>query len=211
MNGKALFAGFTGTCGAGSCFRAVPARGGMPYGRSERGKRLVAHVPFGHWKTTTFLAASRHGGVTATCDFDGPPQPITTVAPPINGAKLLAYIEHVLVPTLSPGEIVMTDNSPPARGVWRAPLGSHKRAGVRKAIEAAGAAVCFLPAYAPEHNPDEYLNNDLKQTIKNKPRAKTRDDLSPPPRRSSDPSRSARIGSSHTSTQNTFAMLPDWS
>ena len=35
----------------------------------------------------------------------------------------------------------------------------------------------YCPAYAPEHNPDEYLNNDLKQTIKNKPRAKTRDDL----------------------------------
>ena len=37
--------------------------------------------------------------------------------------------------------------------------------------------IFYLPAYAPEHNPDEYLNNDLKQTIKNKPRAKTRNDL----------------------------------
>ncbi len=37
--------------------------------------------------------------------------------------------------------------------------------------------VFYLPAYAPEHNPDEYLNNDLKQTIRNKPRAETRDDL----------------------------------
>ena len=37
--------------------------------------------------------------------------------------------------------------------------------------------IFYLPAYAPEHNPDEYLNNDLKQTIKNKPRAKTRDGL----------------------------------
>jgi hypothetical protein len=37
--------------------------------------------------------------------------------------------------------------------------------------------IFYLPAHAPEHNPDEYLNNDLKQTIKNKPRAKTRDDL----------------------------------
>ena len=37
--------------------------------------------------------------------------------------------------------------------------------------------IFYLPAYAPEHNPDEYLNNDLKQTIKKKPRAKTRDDL----------------------------------
>lgn len=32
-------------------------------------------------------------------------------------------------------------------------------------------AIFYLPAYAPEHNPDEYLNNDLKQQIKNKPRA----------------------------------------
>ena len=37
--------------------------------------------------------------------------------------------------------------------------------------------IFYLPAYAPEHNPDEYLNNDLKQTIKNKPRVKTPDDL----------------------------------
>jgi DDE superfamily endonuclease len=48
----------------------------------------------------------------------------------------------MLVPTLSPGEIVLMDN-----------LGSHKRAGVRKAIEAAGAAVCFLPAYSPDLDP----------------------------------------------------------
>lgn len=37
--------------------------------------------------------------------------------------------------------------------------------------------IFYLPAYAPEHNPDEYLNNDLKRTIRNKPRARTRDDL----------------------------------
>ena len=37
--------------------------------------------------------------------------------------------------------------------------------------------ILYLPAYAPEHNPDEYINNDLKQTIKNKPRAKTPDEL----------------------------------
>lgn len=53
-----------------------------------------------------------------------------------------------------------------AKAVWDW-LGRHK-----DEIE-----IFYLPAYAPEHNPDEYLNNDLKQTIKNKPRAKTRDDL----------------------------------
>jgi hypothetical protein len=82
--------------------------------RCERGKRLVAHVPFGHWKTTTFLAALRHDGLTAPCIFDGP----------INGAKSLAYVEQALVPTLSPGETVMMDN-----------LGSHKRAGFEKPLK----------------------------------------------------------------------------
>ena len=38
-------------------------------------------------------------------------------------------------------------------------------------------ALFYLPAYAPEHNPDEYLNNDLKQQIKNKPRADDRNAL----------------------------------
>jgi len=35
----------------------------------------------------------------------------------------------------------------------------------------------FLPAYAPEHNPDEYLNNDLKQQLKNLPKPDTQEDL----------------------------------
>jgi transposase len=115
------------------------------YGRCERGKRLIAGAPFGHWKTTTFLAALRHDGLTAPCVFDGP----------INGAKFLAYVEQVLVPTLSPGEIVMMDN-----------LGSHKRAGVRKAIEAAGAAQCFLPAYSPDLDPIEQVFAKLKNTLR---------------------------------------------
>src|ERR1700730_7070831 len=73
------------------------------YGRCERGKRLIAHTPFGHWKTTTFLAALRYDGVTAPCVFDGP----------INGARFLAYVEQMLVPTLSPGEIVLWTISVP--------------------------------------------------------------------------------------------------
>ena len=115
------------------------------YGRCERGKRLIAHTPFGHWKTTTFLAALRYDGVTAPCVFDGP----------INGARFLAYVEQMLVPTLSPGEIVLMDN-----------LGSHKRADVRKAIEAAGAAVCFLPAYSPDLDPIEQVFAKLKNTLR---------------------------------------------
>jgi len=35
----------------------------------------------------------------------------------------------------------------------------------------------FLPPYAPEHNPDEYLNNDLKQQLRNLPTPDTQEDL----------------------------------
>ena len=102
------------------------------YGRCERGKRLLAYTPFGHWKTTTFVAALRHDRITAPCVFDGS----------INGETFLAYVEQALAPTLSPGDIVIMDN-----------LGSHKVAGVREAIEAAGATQRFLPAYSPDLDP----------------------------------------------------------
>jgi transposase len=106
---------------------------------------LLAYTPFGHWKTTTFVATLRHDGITAPCVFDGP----------INGAKFLAYVEQVLAPTLSPGEIVVMDN-----------LGSHKVADVRKAIEATGATQCFLPAYSPDFDPIEQVFAKLKNTLR---------------------------------------------
>jgi transposase len=118
------------------------------YGRCEKGKRLIAHAPFGHWKTTTFLAGLRCDGVTAPCVFDGP----------INGEKFLAYVEQVLTPTLSPGDIVIMDN-----------LSSHKIAGVRQAIEATGASQRFLPAYSPDLDPIEQLFAKLKNALRKRP------------------------------------------
>ena len=41
------------------------------YGRSPRGERLVCPVPYGHWKTTTFVAALRVDGLTAPMVIDG--------------------------------------------------------------------------------------------------------------------------------------------
>jgi transposase len=35
----------------------------------------------------------------------------------------------------------------------------------------------FLPPYAPEYNPDEYLNNDLKMQLRNRIKPKTQDEL----------------------------------
>lgn len=42
-----------------------------PRGRAPEGERLLASVPHGHWKTTTFLAALRTTGLTAPLVVDG--------------------------------------------------------------------------------------------------------------------------------------------
>jgi hypothetical protein len=103
------------------------------YGRAKRGRRLVAAVPRGHWKTTTFVGALRCDGLTAPLAVDGA----------INGELFVAYIEQVLVPTLKPGDIVIMDN-----------LRVNKAVGVRTAIEAAAATLLFLPAYSPRFKSD---------------------------------------------------------
>lgn len=114
-------------------------------GRAPRGQRLIAAVPYGHWKTSTFIAALRHDRMDAPLVLDGA----------INGESFLAYVEQFLAPTLSPGEVVLADN-----------LGSHKVAGVREAIEARGASLMFLPAYSPDLNPIEKAFAKLKSDLR---------------------------------------------
>jgi transposase len=77
-----------------------------------------ATLTHGHWKTTTFTGVLRLTGMTAPMVLDGP----------MTGEWFLAYVEQVLAPTLSPGDVVILDNLP-----------AHKGTAVRQAIEACGA------------------------------------------------------------------------
>jgi len=102
-------------------------------------------VPHGHWKTTTFLAALRVTGLTAPLVVDGA----------INGELFLSYVRQQLAPTLLHGDIVVMDN-----------LSAHKVAGVRQAIEAAGAQVVYLPPYSPDLNPIELVFSKFKWLVR---------------------------------------------
>jgi transposase len=115
------------------------------HGRAPRGERLRMGVPFGHWKTTTFVAGLRLSGMVAPMVLDGP----------INQRAFEAYVEQVLVPELKPGDIVIMDN-----------LSSHKSPAVRTAIEAAGAELRFLPPYSPDFNPIEKAFAKLKALLR---------------------------------------------
>jgi transposase len=116
-----------------------------PFARGPRGKRVVAPVPHGHWKTSTFVAGLRLSGLTAPLVIDGA----------MNGEIFLAYVEQILAPTLGPGDIVIADN-----------LGAHKVAGVREAIEARQATVRYLPPYSPDLNPIERAFAKLKALLR---------------------------------------------
>ncbi len=115
------------------------------YGRALKSQRLVAHVPHGHWQTTTFIAALRVGGVTAPLVADGP----------INGALFLAYVRDCLCPTLVSGDIVVLDN-----------VSSHKGVGVREALENVGAELRYLPPYSPDLNPIELYFSKFKSALR---------------------------------------------
>ena len=115
------------------------------HGRAPRGERLRSPIPHGHWKTTTFVAALRNSGMIAPMVLDGP----------INRVAFQAYVDQVLVPELERGDIVVMDN-----------LGSHKGAGIRAAIEAAGASLLYLPPYSPDFKPIENAFAKLKAMLR---------------------------------------------
>ena len=114
-------------------------------GRCRRGKRLVARVPHGQWKTLTLVAALRRNRMTAPMTIDEP----------MTGETFLAYVEQVLAPKLKPKDIVMLDN-----------LKAHEAPGVREAIEATGATLEFLPKYSPDLNPIEMSFSKLKAFLR---------------------------------------------
>lgn len=124
-------------------------------GRAPRGQRLVAGIPHGHWKTITLVAALRSDGITAPMVIDQA----------MNGEIFQHWVEHMLCPTLSPGDIVIWDNLP-----------AHKVTGAEAAIQAVGATLLWLPAYSPDFNPIELLFAKLKAHLR-KAAARTVDHL----------------------------------
>ena len=115
------------------------------YGRAPKGERCLAAVPHGHWKTTTFTAGLRIGGLAAPFVLDGP----------MDGDAFRAYVEQILVADLTPGDVVVMDNLP-----------AHKVRGVRQAIDAAGATLIYLPAYSPDLNPIERAFSKFKALLR---------------------------------------------
>ncbi len=115
------------------------------YGRSLVGQRLIGCQPQGHYQTSTLIGAVRLSGPCAPWLFEGA----------MDGEMFLAWVRQGLVPCLKPGDWVILDN-----------LATHKVAGVRQAIEQAGARLRYLPPYSPDFNPIENLWSKVKQILR---------------------------------------------
>jgi len=115
------------------------------YGRSNCGERCVGLTPQGHWKVMTAVAAVRLEGLIAPFTIDCP----------MDGEVFGVYVDRVLVPTLRGGDVVVMDN-----------LTAHKRPQIKRAIEAAGANVLYLPPYSPDFNPIEMIWSKVKGVLR---------------------------------------------
>jgi transposase len=116
-------------------------------GRSPCGERCRSAIPHGQWKTTTFTRALRLTGMTAPMVLDGA----------MNRVAFQAYVQLVLLPTLTPGDVVIMDNLP-----------AHKTEGARRTIEGARCRLLYLPPYSPDFNPIEKAFLKLKAILRAK-------------------------------------------
>jgi transposase len=118
------------------------------YAWSPRGERALGSVPRNRGQNLTVICA-----LTTTTALS------SSTAMVLDGATdrlaFEAYIEHMLAPHLTEGQIVIMDN-----------LSAHKSTKVSQLIEAKGCKVLFLPAYSPDLSPIELAFSKLKQFLR---------------------------------------------
>ena len=114
-------------------------------GRAKGGRRVRDDAPYGHWCTTTMISSIRYEASTACMAIDGATM----------GEVFRTYGQHILWPTLKPGDIVVMDN-----------LSAHKDAEALDLIRSVGAEVRFLPPYSPDLNPIEKMWSKVKEFLR---------------------------------------------
>src|SRR5690606_576695 len=109
------------------------------------GTRAVGTAPAGRYEQLTLIGALSLSGLRA----------MMTIPAATDTDVTVAFVEHVLVPELGRGQIVVMDN-----------LSPHKAPRVRELIEAAGCRLLFLPPYSPDLSPIEQMWSKLKALLR---------------------------------------------
>jgi transposase len=115
------------------------------YGYAPVGERAFFEIPRNRGKNTTLLTSLHARGMGLSMAVEG----ATT-------ARVFeTYVEHLLVPALNPGQVVVMDN-----------LGAHRPRRVRELIEARGCELLYLPPYSPDLNPIEEAFSKIKHILR---------------------------------------------
>jgi transposase len=125
------------------------------YAWSPKGKRAFGSAPRNWGKNVTLLASITREGLGACLAVEG----ATT------REVFETYLEHVLAPTLKPGQMVVMDN-----------LSAHKGGRVKEIIEGRGCELIYLPPYSPDFNPIEQAFSKVKGLLR-RAEARTRESL----------------------------------
>lgn len=72
-----------------------------------------------------------------------------------NATVFELYLEKILIPTLTPGKIVIVDNA-----------SFHKSIKIKFLIESIGCELIYLPPYSPDLNPIEHSWHQIKTAIR---------------------------------------------
>jgi transposase len=115
------------------------------YARAPKGQRAYGAVPRNHGTNTTLIGALTTDGLSVAMTLDGA----------VDTPAFVAFCEHILCPTLRPGQTVLLDN-----------LAVHKSPRVRAHIEQAGCQILFLPAYSPDFAPIELAFAKIKGLLR---------------------------------------------
>jgi transposase len=125
------------------------------YAWSPKGQRAFGSAPRNWGKNVTLLASITREGLG----------PCLAVEGSTTREVFETYLEHVLVPTLGPGQVVVIDN-----------LSAHKGERVRELIEQRGCQLLYLPPYSPDFNPIEQAFSKVKGLMR-RAEARTRESL----------------------------------
>jgi transposase len=130
---------------------AMPPR----YARAPRGERAVASIPRNTPPNTTTISSLTAEGMGPSLMTEGG----------VTSAVFEAYVEHILAPSLRPGQIVLLDN-----------LSAHKSPRLREVLAARGCRLWYLPSYSPDFSPIELAFAKIKTELR-RVRARTREVL----------------------------------
>jgi transposase len=125
------------------------------YGWAKKGQRAYCSVPRNRGKNTTLLSSMSVQGMGPSLAVEGA----------TNREVFETYVEQILVPTLSRGQVVVMDN-----------LTAHKGERVKELIEGQGCELMYLPPYSPDFNPIEEAFSKIKGLMR-KAEARSREAL----------------------------------